>query len=116
MRPRCVPIRATLDARGEAGLTESMLTHIAGCAACDRDLADRRAVTTALASLSTTQYPAPAEILPRVLDGIGPWAVPEPESRRHLVAVAAAAAVATAATAAAAGTAVLVRMHRSRAA
>lgn len=116
MKPRCVPVRATLDARGEAGLTAAMDAHIAECDGCEADLGDRRAVADELASLSPTQYRAPAEILPRVLDGIGPWAVPELEHRRHRVAVAAAAAVATAATAAAAGTAVLVRLHRSRAA
>jgi hypothetical protein len=62
-------------------------------------------------------FHAPAEVMPGVMDRIGPWAVPEhdQEAERNLHLVAA-AAVATAATAAAAGTAVLVRLYRHRAA
>jgi hypothetical protein len=66
------------------------------------------------ARLSATELRAPAEILPRVLDRIGPWAVPDPEPRRGRAVVAAAAAAATAATAVAAGTAVALRIHRHR--
>ena len=116
MRPRCIPVAATLAARGEADLTVSMVDHIDGCDDCSDALAEHRRLAEGLASLSQSTLQAPAEILPRVMDGIGPWAVPDPEPRTHRLVVAAAAAVATAATAAAAGTAVLVHLHRQRAA
>lgn len=64
------------------------------------------------ARLAATQLQAPAEVVPRVLDRIGPWAVPDREPRRRRVIVAAAAAAATTATAVAAGTAVVLRLHR----
>ncbi len=115
MRTRCVPVSATLAARGEAGLTPRMASHVDGCDRCAGELADERHLRAELDRLASTTWRAPAEVLPRVMDGIGPWAVPEPEPRNHRLAVAAAAAVATAATAAAAGTAVLVRLHRHRA-
>lgn len=116
MRARCIPVSATLAARGEAGLTARMASHVEQCDPCGREVTDDRFLRSELDRLATTTLRAPAEIVPRVLDGIGPWAVPDPEDRSHRVAVAAAAAVATAATAAAAGTAVLVRLHRHRAA
>lgn len=116
MRARCVPISATLSARGESGLTTRMASHVEACDRCAAEVADERVVRSELDRLAATTLRAPAEIVPRVMDGIGPWAVPDPEVRNHRLAVAAAAAVATAATAAAAGTAVLVRIHRHRAA
>lgn len=111
MRPRCLPVQATLDARGEPGLTRPMHRHVERCARCTAALDDERELRRGFAELATTSMTAPSEILPRVMDGIGPWAVPDPEPRGHRVAIAA-AALATAA--AAAGTAVVVRFARHR--
>jgi hypothetical protein len=115
MNLRCVPIAATLSARGEDGLTSGMERHVEECLRCRRELLDRRAVLGSLAELRDVTYPAPAEVRIRVMESIGPWSVPAP-GRDHRATVAAAAAVATAAATAAAGTAVLLMRHRQRAA
>lgn len=112
MRVRCLSVTATLDARGERGLTARMRSHVETCDACGKALADERALRRGFAELSATTLMAPAEIIPRVMDGIGPWAVPDPEPRGHRAAIA--AAVVATATAAAAGTAVIVRFARHR--
>jgi anti-sigma factor RsiW len=116
MKPRCLPVEATLQARGERGLTGAMRSHATECPSCRRSLDEHRMMADVFAQLAATRLRAPAEIVPRVLDRIGPWAVPDPEPRRGRVVVAAAAAAATAATAVAAGTAVALRIHRHRAA
>lgn len=117
MKTRCVPVTATLSTRGEDGLTGRQRDHIDGCFACRSELSAHRAIAEGMHRLRSETFHAPAEVVPGVMDRIGPWAVPEhgDESERNLHLVAA-AAVATAATAAAAGTAVLVRLYRHRAA
>ncbi len=117
MKARCVPVTATLSTRGESGLTGRQHRHIDGCFACRSELSAHRAIGETMHRLRFETLYAPAEILPGVMDRIGPWAVPEhgEEAERNLHLVTA-AAVATAATAAAAGTAVLVRLYRHRAA
>lgn len=114
----CVPVKATINARGEEGLTSSMWSHIEGCEACSQALADDQLIRNDLRALSLVTITAPAEVVPRVMDRIGPWAVPDPEpaSASSTVKVIAAAAVATAAATAAASTAVLLHRARHRAA
>lgn len=117
MNVRCVPIAATLTARGESGLTDAMHRHVSSCGRCRADLSDHSAVEVEMQQLRSVSYPAPPDVYHRVMDAIGPWSVPAPErTRDHRAAIAAAAAVATAAATAAAGTAVLVLRHRQRAA
>jgi hypothetical protein len=114
MRIRCIPVQATLAARGEVGLSGSMWSHIEVCETCTPDLADHRQFAAAMTHLRTSSFVAPPEIVHRVMHDIGPWAVPEPEPRDQRAARAAAAAVATAAATAVAGTAVLMLRHRQR--
>lgn len=113
----CVPVRATLSARGGDGLTPAMWSHIEACASCQTELADDELIRSDLRELAHVTIQAPADIVPRVMDSIGPWAVsdPAPAGPSPTVKVIAAAAVATAATAAA-STVVIFHRHRSRAA
>ena len=82
MRAACVPISATISARGEDGLTPRMQRHVEGCHQCQGELADHRMVARGLSDLRNVTYSAPAEIMPRVMADIGPWAVPDLERRR----------------------------------
>ena len=116
-RPRCVSVAATLSARGEAGLSPRMLDHVDGCMVCRSELVGHRSLERDLADLRTSEMRAPADLYPRVMADVGPWAVPDPPPASLRMRIAAAAAVATAATAtAAAGTAVIVLRARQRAA
>jgi hypothetical protein len=111
---RCVTVAATLSARGEEGLTDSMRRHSLDCGRCRSDRADLAAYRDAVVSLTGTRYVAPASIVPRVMAEVGPWVVPPPAPAvAHRVRVGA-AAIATAAATATAGTVVLMRMHRHR--
>lgn len=115
MRVRCVPVVATLSARGEQGLTVGMRRHVGRCERCAAELVGHRALETEMRALRSVTHAAPSEVYPRVMDGIGPWSVPMPAGhgpRRALVA--ALAAVATAAATAAAGVAVIMVRHRQR--
>lgn len=117
MSVRCVPVKATLSARGEAGLTPAMRSHVEVCRLCTAEVEDERLLAAGVAVLRGSTMTAPAEVLPRVMEGIGPWAVPDPgDGASPTLRVVAAAAVATAAATAAAGTAVLVLRLRHRAA
>lgn len=117
MRARCVPTRATVQARGVSGLTASMRSHTATCTGCSAAVADAQVLDIAFADARAFEYTAPADIEQRVLAATGPWAVPDPQPvPRRPGKVAAVAAVATAATTAAVGTAVIVLRRRHRAA
>lgn len=116
MRLRCVPVSATLSARGEHGLSDRMVAHVEACRRCREELTGHRRLADGMRDLRSTIHAAPSGTYPRVMADIGPWAVPDPDpapSRRLQVA---AAAVATAAATAAAGTAVVLRIARQRAA
>lgn len=117
MSVMCVPVKATISARGDDGLTQAMWAHIDACASCQEELANDQLIRTDLRELASVTIQAPAEILPRVMERIGPWAVsdPAPTGPSSAVKVIAAAAVATAATAAA-STVVILHRSRSRAA
>lgn len=117
MRVRCVPIRATVQARGASGLTASMRTHVATCTGCQAAVSDAQVLDVAFADAKAFEYTAPTDIEQRVLAATGPWAVPDPEPvYRRPGRVAAVAALATAATTAAVGTIVIVLRRRHRAA
>ena len=115
MRPRCVPTRETVHARGVEGLTVPMRGHVAGCAGCAEAVEDSLALDRAFSDARMFEYTAPSDVEQRVLARIGPWAVPDPEPGHRMSGkVAAAVAIATAATTAAVGAVVIVVRHRHR--
>jgi len=115
MRLRCIPVTATLSARGARGLTMGMRRHVDRCARCTTEVEAHRVMDEGMRSLRGIAHQAPAEVYPRVMDGIRPWAVPmsKPSSPRRAI-VAAVAAVVTAMATAAAGTVVVLVRQRHR--
>ena len=118
MSVKCVPVKATLSARGDEGLTTAMWSHVESCSSCQADLADDRLIREDLKALAGVVHTAPAGTMPRVMASVGPWAVPDPEpsTTGPSAKVLAAAAVATAAATAAASTVVILTRYRHRAA
>lgn len=112
----CSTVRVAIDTVGPSAVTGPVASHVESCAQCSVDLEWAETLTTRLRELPGAEFRAPTEFTERVMDSLGPVAVPDLETRTYK-SVPIAAAVATAAVAtAAAGTAVILRLRRTRAA
>jgi anti-sigma factor RsiW len=112
----CSTVRVALDTVGIAAITGPVASHVESCATCTHEVAAFETLSAELRTLPPDVYSAPSEFEDKVMNSLGPIAVPDIELRQSKV-VPLAAAVATVAMAtAAAGTAVLIHLRRSRAA
>ena len=113
MSVMCSAVSVALPTLGTDLIGGRLWSHIESCENCRMHDAGYRGMYDGLANLRFVQMPAPVGLPHRVMESLGPAAVPDVEERwDHVVPVAAAAALATAA----AGTAVLFKIYRHRAA
>lgn len=113
MNVLCSAVSVALPTAVSSGSTGPLSFHIRSCGRCQSNIESYTEMYRNLESLNRSTVPAPGGLSQRIMLALGPVAVPASDHHRdHLVPVAAAAAIATAAC----GGAVLLLIHRQRAA
>lgn len=112
MRVLCSAVHVAAGTVGESAISGPLAAHVERCEACAGEVRDLAEVSVQLRLLEPAAYRAPDSLYHDVTGSLGPFAVPDLDTRSSRMVPVAAAVVATAA----AGTAVLIRMRRQRAA